>query len=65
MSSIVSDFYKDQDDFEIVLDSASMSAKNSREVEFVESISEKYEGYGMDMFMSDLQHKWLEDLAAR
>ncbi len=58
--SKVSDFYDDPDEFEADLDSAGAAAVTAREIEFVSGLRDKFDEWGVKMFLSDAQHAWLQ-----
>lgn len=59
----ISDRYPDDDDFEEMLSSAVENASNEWETEFVSSLQERYEQYGVNMFLSEKQDEILRRLA--
>lgn len=59
----ISDIYPDGDDFEELLASAEENASNDWETEFVSSLQERYEQYGVNMFLSDKQDEILNRIA--
>ena len=65
MSTKVLDFVDNEGDFEQLLEEAEENAKSNEECRFIDSLSIKWSRYGLDMFLSEDQHKWLTDIAAR
>lgn len=63
MSTTILDHFDDIDDFEEVLEQAETHASTEREIEFVDSIRNKYDEYGERMFLSDAQWSWLDRLS--
>lgn len=63
MSATILDHFDDIDDFESALEQAEANASKEREMEFVDSIRNKYDEYGESMFLSDAQYSWLMSLA--
>lgn len=59
----VIDIYPDDDDFEELLASAEENASSEWETEFVSSLQERYEQYGINMFLSDKQDEILKRIA--
>lgn len=57
------DQFDDVSAFESVLEAAEANASKEREMEFVDSIRNKYDEYGESMFLSDAQYSWLMSLA--
>lgn len=62
--SRANDFYYDYNDLESALETAEDLAKSDREIEFVSSMRESFEEWGLRMFMSDKQYDWLERIAS-
>ncbi len=62
MSEKVQDIY-DEDEFEGLLESARMNAANDWEEKFVADLKEKFDQYGIRMFISELQQEHLERIA--
>ena len=63
MSTTILDHFDDIDEFESALEQAETNASTEREMEFVDSIRNKYEEYGERMFLSDAQYSWLTRLS--
>lgn len=63
MGTTILDHFDDIDRFETTLDAAEVCASTDREMEFVDSIRNKYEEYGERMFLSDAQYSWLTRLS--
>ena len=63
MSGLVSDFYDTEEEFEDALHSAECNAVSEREMSFIDSLHEKFEQYGMRMFLSQKQADWLDWLS--
>lgn len=61
--STILDHFDDVDAFEQALERAEANASGDREIEFVDSIRNKYDEYGESMFLSDAQYSWLMSLA--
>jgi|PlaIllAssembly_1097288.scaffolds.fasta_scaffold3099684_1 hypothetical protein len=60
----LSELYGDDiSDFEELLSDASAAASTQWEMDFVEELEERYEIYGVDMFLSDKQSDVLERIA--
>ena len=57
------DRYPDDDDFEELLASAEENASNEWEAEFVSSLQERYEQYGVNTYLSDKQDEVLNRIA--
>ena len=51
--------------FEQLLKDAEAGAETEREEDFVADMQQRFEEYGMRMYLSDAQEEWLKDLAAR
>jgi hypothetical protein len=64
MSQRVCDLYDDRD-FEDLLNDAKNSASGSWEDNFISDLESKYETYGSDMFLSDLQNDHLARIASK
>lgn len=62
-STKLEDFITDDDEFEELLDLAMANARSDRAEEFCSDLEEKFEKYGLKMFMSQSQWNWLERLA--
>jgi len=62
MSDIL-DFYDEGEEFEEVLINAETNAKGEREIEFVDSLRDRFEEYGEFMYLSEAQYEWLERIA--
>lgn len=63
MSQQVQDIY-DDDEFEVLLESARMNAANDWEETFISDLSSKFEEYGKRMYLSDSQLEHLERIAS-
>lgn len=63
MSQQVQDIY-DDDEFEVLLESAGMNAANDWEETFISDLSSKFEEYGRRMYLSDSQLEHLERIAS-
>lgn len=63
MSTTILDHFDDAEEFETVLEDAEANASTDREIEFVDSIRNKYDEYGERMFLSAAQYSWLERLS--
>lgn len=59
----LSEKFKTIGEFELVLDSAEHNASSEFEMEFVASIKEKYDQFGMNMFFSEKQEEVLDRIA--
>lgn len=59
MSTTILDHFE----FESALEQAEVNASKEREMEFVDSLRNKYDEYGERMFLSDGQYSWLMRLA--
>ena len=59
----VKDWFADASEFEALLDDAEQAAETSREHDFLEGLRERYEEWGMKMYLSDAQHSWLIRIA--
>lgn len=59
MSQRVQDLY-DEEEFEGLLENARMNAANDWEESFVADMKERFDEYGMSMFISEAQQKRLE-----
>lgn len=57
------DIFSSKEEFERVLSQAEGSAETDFELEFCESMREKYDKYGMNMFLSDRQEEVLDEIA--
>jgi len=64
MSQRVCDLYNDSE-FEDLLNDAKDSAEGSWEDTFLSELESKYDEYGSDMFLSDLQNDHLTRIASR
>jgi hypothetical protein len=64
MSQRVCDLYDDSD-FEDLLTDAKNSASDSWEDNFISDLEFKYDEYGSDMFLSDLQNDHLTRIASK
>ncbi|MEO1324175.1 MAG: hypothetical protein AAFV59_14330 [Pseudomonadota bacterium] len=62
-SSRVLDWFDNPENFEHLLTEAEMEAVSSKEMDFVDSLNEKYDEYGAKMFLSDRQLEWLQAIA--
>lgn len=62
MSGKVQDRYT-HDEFEEILDDAEMNAANDWEEEFVSDMKQKFEQYGIRMFISERQIEIIERIA--
>lgn len=60
----VLDFYDTDEDFETALDDAERAAVTDREMEFVASLRDKFEEWGLKMYLSEAQNSWLERIIA-
>jgi len=63
MSQQVSDVYEDEAEFAELIEAARMNAANDWEENFIAGIAEKFEKYGSDMFLSDLQDDHINRIA--
>ena len=63
MAKLSEIYGEDISDFEELLSDASASASTQWEMDFVEELEERYEIYGVDMFLSDKQSDVLERIA--
>ena len=59
----ICDKYPNDDDFEELLASAEENASSDWETEFVSSLQERYEQYGINMFLSEKQDEVLRRIA--
>lgn len=59
------DHFDDDRGLRIMLSDAAEGAKTEREMEFVGGLQERYEKYGVGMYLSTSQLDWLERLADR
>ena len=64
MSDRIEDLYSGKQ-FEQLLKDAEAGAETEREEDFVDDMKQRFEEYGMRMFLSDAQEEWLKDLAGR
>lgn len=58
-----SDFFDSEEAFEELLELASRGARSPSEIDFVDSMIERQEEYGLSAFISDGQIEWLRKLA--
>ncbi len=65
MSTTVESFCTDSDEFEELLERALDSAKYAGERDFLAQLVERFEEYGMRMFLTQKQWDWLESIAER
>jgi len=63
MTQKAEDVYTDSDELESLLEDARMNASTDWEESFVADMKERFEKYGMGMFISDAQQKHLERIA--
>lgn len=63
MTTTILDHFDDIGDFEDALEQAEANASTEREMEFADSLRNKYEEYGERMFLSDAQYSWLTRLS--
>lgn len=61
----VSNYFRDEDDFKEALEVADRNADTETQMQFVCDCREKFEQYGMNMFFSFKQNRWLYQLARR
>jgi hypothetical protein len=64
-TTTVLDHFTDRDEFDEVLENAQSYTKNDREGDFVQRVADNYEKYGIQMFLSADQARWLKDIASR
>ena len=64
MTDRVEDLYS-RKQFEQLMKDAEAGAETEREENFVQDIQQRFEEYGMRMYLSDAQEEWLKDLANR
>ena len=57
------DVYADRDELEGILEDARMNASGDWEEAFVADMKERFDEYGMSMFISESQQKRLERIA--
>jgi len=62
-STRLSDFCDDGDEFQDLLDSAEDGAVSGRDHEFIDDILERWESYGLRMYISESQFAYLKRLA--
>ncbi len=65
MSTTVDDFCTADDEIEELLERAKDSARSDREREFLDGLADRFEEYGVRMFLSQKQWDWLESIADR
>lgn len=63
MSQKAEDVYADRDELEGILEDARMNASNDWEEAFVADMKDRFDEYGMNMFISESQQKRLERIA--
>lgn len=63
MGSRVCHLFDDTDDFEQLLEDAERQASTKRDQDFVSDMRDKYECWGIEMFLSESQRSWLERIA--
>lgn len=63
MTTTILDHFDGVGEFKSALEQAETNASKEREMEFVDSIRNKYDEYGERMFLSDGQYSWLMRLA--
>ena len=63
MSKRFSDFFDSVDKVEEYMEAADRAATSEQEREFIDTLYEKFEEYGMDAFLSQAQHDWFIRLA--
>jgi hypothetical protein len=63
MTQKAEEIYTDSDELESLLEDARMNASTDWEESFVADMKERFEKYGMGMFISDAQQKHLERIA--
>ena len=61
----VKNHYDNPADFALMLEAAERKVSGSREEDFVAGLKENFGKYGPGTFLSDLQSRWLCDIAAR
>jgi hypothetical protein len=64
MSERIEELYS-RKQFEQLLKDAEAGAETEREELFVADMQQRFEEYGMRMYLSDAQEEWLKDLAER
>lgn len=65
-SSKIADFYGSEEvDFQALLQDALANCEKDNESIFVGGLIDKFEQYGMNMYLSDKQNKWLRSIANR
>ena len=62
-SSRVLDWFDNPVNFEHLLEEAELEAVSSKEMDFVDSLNEKYDEYGSKMYLSERQLEWLQAIA--
>lgn len=63
MTEKACEFYGSVEEFEEVLDDAERNAETSWEMQFVVSTQERYEQWGIEMFLSEKQNDALRKIA--
>ncbi|MBP8789661.1 MAG: hypothetical protein KBH41_19790 [Azonexus sp.] len=63
MTQKADDIYTDSDELEGIMEDARMNASTDWEESFVADMKERFDKYGMGMFISDAQREHLERIA--
>ncbi len=63
MAQKAEDIYEESDDLEGILDRARMNASTDWEESFVSDMQERFDKYGMSMYISEAQQDQLERIA--
>jgi hypothetical protein len=57
------DFYNDETEFSALLDEAERESNNAAEDNFVDDMTNKFEKYGLQMYITQKQINWLQKIA--
>lgn len=64
MGQLADDFFDDEREIEDMISEAEANASNAWEDNFVEGLRDKFDQYGIRMYLSDKQHEILERIAS-